>query len=222
MPIIRKKYGGEWMECKPLLTAKGENRCCKVLEVAYQLFLKNGYEKVSMNDIVKHSGGSLATLYKHFGNKEQLFINVLEQKSEELFGEWERQSMCYEGHIEEFLTAIGKLFLDLIITDDAILFHRLIVSLGYLDDTKLKKVVIHNIMSHSTHIIAAYLENEKAKGRIEVEDTMILADQFLNALEGPFLFPRLLGIEIDVSEQRQAKALKQIVTVFSRGLLIQH
>ena len=202
------------------LSCKAESRCTKFIDVAYHLFLENGYEKVSMNDIVKHAGGSLATLYKHFGNKEQLFIYVLEQKTEELFRDWAQKSVCYEGRLEAFFMEIGKLFLDLIITDDAILFNRLIVSIGYIDEIKLKKQSILDLMMHPVNVIAQYLENEKKNGRIEVEDTALCARQFLHALEEPFMFPRILGVDIDISEERCLKALHQVVTIFCRGLII--
>lgn len=200
------------------LSGKAESRCTKILDVAYRLFLDNGYENVSMNDIVKHAGGSLATLYKHFGNKEQLFLYILEQKSEEVFGEWERKSVCYKGRIEEFLMETGRMFLDLMTTPDAILFHRLITSIGYIDDSKLDKTMIQDLMSIPINVVANYLENEKAQGHIEVEDTFLVADQFLNAVKGPFLFQTILGLKIDVSEEARLKALHQIVTIFCRGL----
>ncbi|ASC93401.1 TetR/AcrR family transcriptional regulator [Sulfurospirillum diekertiae] len=200
------------------LSGKAESRCTKIIDVAYRLFLDNGYENVSMNDIVKHAGGSLATLYKHFGNKEQLFIYILEQKSEEVFGEWGRKSVCYEGRIEEFLTETGRMFLDLVTTPDAILFHRLLISIGYINDSRLNKTQIQNLMSVPVIIIANYLENEKVNGHIEVEDTYLVAEQFLNAVKGPFLFQTILGIQIDISEETRLKALKQVVTIFCRGL----
>lgn len=200
------------------LSGKAESRCTKIIDVAHRLFLDNGYENVSMNDIVKHAGGSLATLYKHFGNKEQLFIYILEQKSEEVFGEWGRRSACYEGRIEEFLMETGRMFLDLVTTPDAILFHRLLISIGYIDDSRLNKMQIQNLMSIPVNIIANYLENEKTNGHIEVEDTHLVAEQFLNAVKGPFLFQTILGIKIDISEETRLKALKQVVTIFCRGL----
>ena len=202
------------------LSGKAESRCTKFLDVAFRLFLENGYEKVSMSDIVKHSGGSLATLYKHFGSKEQLFIYILEQRTEELFGDLARKSVCYEGRLEAFLMEVGKLLLEVIITDDAILFHRLIVSLGYIDETELKKQSILNLMMLPVNVLAEYLEKEKQKGRIEVEDTALCAQQFFTALKEPFLFSRVLGIDIDISEERRLKALRQVVTIFCRGLLI--
>ena len=202
------------------LSGKAESRCQKIVDVAFRLFLDNGYEKVSMNDIVKEAGGSLATLYKHFGSKEQLLIYILAEKSEELFGEWGRRSHCYEGRLEEFFTEIGKLFFDVIRTEDAVLFHRLIISIGYIDETKLQKETILNLMMRPVFIIAEYLENEKKSGRIDVENTTLCAQQFLNALKDPFTFPRILGVEIDISEKTYLKALNQVVTIFCKGLLI--
>lgn len=202
------------------LSGKAESRCQKIVDVAYRLFLDNGYEKVSMNDIVKEAGGSLATLYKHFGNKEQLLISVLEHKSEELFGEWSRQSASYEGRLEAFLTMIGKSYLDLVTAPDAILFNRLVVSIGYLDATKQTKQIILDLMMHPIDALSCFLENEKQKGHIDVDDTKLCAHQFLNALEEPFMFPRILGVEIDLSEERCLKALNQVVTIFCRGLLV--
>lgn len=204
------------------LSGKAESRCTKIVDVAHRLFLDKGYENVSMNDIVKVAGGSLATLYKHFGNKEQLLIFVLEQKSEELFGEWGRKSASYEGRMEEFLMMIGKLYLDLIAKDDAILFNRLIVSVGYLDETKLTKQTILKVMMRPVNVIAEYLTNEKQHTRIDVDDTTLCAQQFLNALSEPFMFPRVLGVEIDISEARRFQALQQVVTIFCRGLLVQN
>jgi TetR/AcrR family transcriptional regulator, cmeABC operon repressor len=202
------------------LSGKAELRCQKIVDVAFRLFLDNGYEKVSMNDIVKEAGGSLATLYKHFGNKEQLLIYVLKQKTEELFSEWGRRSHCYKGRLEEFLMEIAKLFFDLIRSEDSVLFHRLIISIGYLDETKLQKETILNLMMHPVFIIAEYLENEKKNRRIDVENTTLCAQQFLNALKDPFIFPRILGVKIDISEETYLKASKQVVTIFCKGLLI--
>lgn len=202
------------------LSGKAESRCTKIVDVAHRLFLDRGYENVSMNDIVKEAGGSLATLYKHFGNKEQLFIYVMEQKSEELFGEWARHSVCYEGRIEAFLMMIGTSYLELVADDDAILFHRLIVSLGYLETSKLTKETILKTLTHPINVVSAYLENEKKAGRIEVDDSILCAHQFLNALEEPFMFPRVLGVETDVSEAKRQRALKQVVKIFCRGLSV--
>ncbi|MDG5748437.1 TetR/AcrR family transcriptional regulator [Qipengyuania sp. XHP0207] len=53
--------------------------CCRLdrrrralIEAARQLFVEQGYEKTTLSEIVDRAGGSLATVYKLFGNKDGL------------------------------------------------------------------------------------------------------------------------------------------------------
>lgn len=46
---------------------------------ARELFIEQGYEQTSLAEVVERAGGSLATLYKLFGNKEGLLDAVLSQ-----------------------------------------------------------------------------------------------------------------------------------------------
>jgi AcrR family transcriptional regulator len=50
-------------------------RC--ILEQARQLFFAHGYHGVSIRDIVQACGLSNAALYYHFGNKQNLFVEVI-------------------------------------------------------------------------------------------------------------------------------------------------
>ena len=46
----------------------------KIKDISLHLFLENGFDDTSINDIVKDAGCSLGTFYKHFKGKEILFI----------------------------------------------------------------------------------------------------------------------------------------------------
>jgi TetR/AcrR family transcriptional regulator len=50
-------------------------RC--ILEQAQQLFFAHGYHGVSIRDIVQACGLSNAALYYHFGNKQNLYVEVI-------------------------------------------------------------------------------------------------------------------------------------------------
>lgn len=62
--------------------------CCRldrrrraIVESARALFVEQGYEKTTLGEIVERAGGSLATVYKLFGNKDGLLEAVVfEQK----------------------------------------------------------------------------------------------------------------------------------------------
>ncbi len=49
---------------------------------ANELFLQHGYDAVSLDDIVNHAGGSKASIYKYFGNKDGLFTAICDYRRE--------------------------------------------------------------------------------------------------------------------------------------------
>ena len=49
-----------------------------LVEVAYQLFLRNGIRRVGIDTILAKSGNAKATLYKHFKSKTDLTVAALE------------------------------------------------------------------------------------------------------------------------------------------------
>jgi AcrR family transcriptional regulator len=50
----------------------------RILEAAYRLFRRQGYRRVTMDDIAAEAALTKRTLYHHFNSKDQLLANVLE------------------------------------------------------------------------------------------------------------------------------------------------
>jgi AcrR family transcriptional regulator len=50
----------------------------RILDAAYRLFRRQGYSRVSMNEIAAATGVTKRTLYYHFKSKDQLLAAVLE------------------------------------------------------------------------------------------------------------------------------------------------
>lgn len=50
----------------------------RILEGAYKLFRRQGYSRVTMDDIAAQAALTKRTLYHHFDSKDQLLANVLE------------------------------------------------------------------------------------------------------------------------------------------------
>ena len=61
----------------PNKRSRGEVRNSKLQKVAADLFLKRGYEGVTIDKIVELAGGSKSTVYSEFGGKCGLFISSL-------------------------------------------------------------------------------------------------------------------------------------------------
>lgn len=108
---------------------RGVARRQAFLQAAREVFLEQGYEAASVNDVVRLAGGSLATLYAQFGNKEGLFLAVTQDQHERLV-----QAVTPErvDHLplKEGLQVIGEQFLRTLLTRDNLAFFRLIIGEG--------------------------------------------------------------------------------------------
>ena len=58
---------------------RAEARNSKLQKVAADLFLKRGYDGVTIDKIVELAGGSKSTVYSEFGGKCGLFISSIEE-----------------------------------------------------------------------------------------------------------------------------------------------
>ena len=56
-----------------------------LVDVARQLFAKNGFEGTSMNDIAVHANRGSRTLYTYFNSKEEIYFAVIQTELERLY-----------------------------------------------------------------------------------------------------------------------------------------
>ncbi|WP_044406746.1 TetR/AcrR family transcriptional regulator [Thiomicrospira microaerophila] len=57
----------------------------KILNSALVLFVEKGYFNTSVPDLVAHSGASIGSLYKHFGDKQGLAEALMQRLTEEVY-----------------------------------------------------------------------------------------------------------------------------------------
>ncbi len=108
---------------------RGVARRQAFLEAARQVFLEQGYEAASVNDVVRLAGGSLATLYSQFGNKEGLFFAFM-QDQHDRFAREMRPDRVDNLPLEQALQIVGEHFLRRLLQKDSLAFYRLMVSEG--------------------------------------------------------------------------------------------
>lgn len=74
----------------------------RMLEVARELFVKNGYNSTTTADIVKLSGSSKGTLYYHFETKENLFLEILNIEEDRWLQLWRAEEKNCSSNAEKF------------------------------------------------------------------------------------------------------------------------
>jgi len=108
---------------------RGVARRHAFLQGAREVFLEQGYEAASVNDVVRLAGGSLATLYAQFGNKEGLFLAVVQDQHERVMAAMTPECVDHLP-LEKGLQAIGEQFMRAVLARDSLAFFRLLVGEG--------------------------------------------------------------------------------------------
>lgn len=109
---------------------RGVARRQAFLQAAREVFLEHGYEAASVNDVVRIAGGSLATLYAQFGNKEGLFLAFMQDQHDRFAREMGPPGEVDQLPLEQALQVVGEHFLRRLLARDSIAFFRLMVSEG--------------------------------------------------------------------------------------------
>src|SRR5580698_4101388 len=106
--------------------SRGEVRNSKLQKVAADLFLKRGYEAVTVDKIVELAGGSKSTVYSEFGGKCGLFISSIENLCRE--SNEPLANIDYSGlNLEQSLKKLSFHILKLITAKRSVELHRLAV-----------------------------------------------------------------------------------------------
>ena len=114
----------------------------RILDSAYELFVKNGYRGSSMRDIAENAGIKAASIYNHFDTKENIFEAVFVEKHP-LFRILEILDGVEEETGEELLTnAINHLNKEL--TNSPDLLNLFFVELVEMDGKHIPRAIETN------------------------------------------------------------------------------
>ena len=93
-----------------------EQRRQQLLDTAETLFVSQGYESTTMDDVARAAGVTRAVVYAHFANREQILLEGVRRAHEEL----DRRLSALAAHtdatvpVEEVVTRGGDLFFEML------------------------------------------------------------------------------------------------------------
>jgi AcrR family transcriptional regulator len=155
-----------------------EKRRGAMLAAAHELFLEQGYDAVSLSDVVARSGGSLSTLYGLFGNKRGLLRAVIQDQ-------FERDMRELDGLIskgsspEELLLDIAQGTQEYLTAPDMVRFMRFVIGES-LRSPEFGQKFFENVHITFTKRYAGLLSRWDAEGLLSVPDPDLAARQFIS------------------------------------------
>jgi transcriptional regulator, TetR family len=204
-----------------MATEKGRKRYELIVKTALELFLKNGYDKTSLSDIVAISGGSLANIYTFFENKEGLFKAIIEQEIDELISEIDDKIDLKISHsLEEFLTKFATIIFSIICRKKNISLGRIMMSEGPKDGGLLGRAFLDQILNKIDLVLINFLERDEIKVKLNPKfPTKFVAKSFMQSVIGVYYYDALiLNEEPKLSKKEREEHVALCVELFLNGI----
>ncbi|MBO4963869.1 MAG: TetR/AcrR family transcriptional regulator [Prevotella sp.] len=162
----------------------------KLVDVARQLFAKNGLENTTMNDIALASGKGRRTLYTYFKNKEEVYYAVikceLERLSDKLDEVAAKRTRPQDKIIELIYTHLNMI-------------KETVVRNGNLRAEFFRNIwmvekVRKNFDEDEIELFRKVYAEGKADGEFDIENIELVADithYCIKGLEVPYIYGRL-------------------------------
>ena len=188
-----------------------------LLDKASEVFLEHGYQGATIDRIIAHAGGSKATIYKNFGDKQGLFLAIMERLGRDLFEGMD--AVDWRGReAESVLQEIGEAYLKRVASPRAIGIWRLCVAeAGRSPD--LARSAFERGPGAAVSRLTGVFEQLKAQGLLKVRDPHDAARAFLALLrrDDVFLGP-LMGIAFKRSPGWRRRLAQESAAFFMNGV----
>lgn len=184
----------------------------QVLEGARQVFMSDGFEGASVDEIARAAGVSKATLYSYFPDKRLLFMEVATT-------ECQQQAQSALDNIDmaasprEVLTQTGLHFLRFITSDLGQRIFRICVAESDRFP-ELGQKFYNSGPAVFRAEMAAYFKQAEARGELRMADPILAADQFGELCKAD-VWPRLVfGVTRQVTEAELNRVVNGAVETF--------
>ena len=204
------------------ISEKGKKRYELIVKTALELFLKNGYEKTSLSDIVAISGGSLASIYTFFENKEGLFKAIIEQEIDDFIKEIDEKIDLKISHsLEEFLTKFATIILSIVCTKKSVLLSRTMISESSKNGGKLGRVFLDQILNKIDLVLINFFERDEIKAQLNPKfPAKFITKCFKQCVIGLCYYDSLmLNEEPKLSKKEREEHVTLCVELFLNGII---
>lgn len=180
------------------------------IETALLLFAEQGYNGVSMDELVTEAGGSKATLYRYFPSKRDLFLAIIDDLSSaampgEMADELDRLDL------EAALTDLGQRVATAALSERATVLFRL-ASGEAQRFPELGQVLFDHGPAVSYERLRRLIETRVAAGELVVEDAEIAAEQFIGGIVGHQQLRMALGVSRPTPAAMEARVQAAVRT----------
>lgn len=184
----------------------------QVLDGARAVFMKNGFEGASVDDIAKQAGVSKATLYSYFPDKRLLFAEVARVECLRQADNTVEMLECCNAPAQ-MLRAAGERIIAFLTSD----LGQANLRMTAAEATRFPELgqMFYDSGPGLVHDrLAAYFQLAVDAGQLKIDDVGLAADQFAELCKAGY-FPKLIcGMENEITEADLTRTLEGAIDMF--------
>lgn len=190
MPLVKC----ELSLCQVVSPSSRERRHEAILDAAEALFIEQGYDRTSLAEIVRRSGGSLATLYELFGNKQGLLHAIATRwRDQAMLTRMERTDTMAQSNVDTLMSYVAS-EQEFRNSPRAIALMRMLVS-ECLRDRDFALQIYRDLHMSAIHELSALFADWVAAGEADIDDPEAAAHLFFSIVSGDSMLSALAGVE---------------------------
>jgi TetR/AcrR family transcriptional regulator, regulator of autoinduction and epiphytic fitness len=166
-----------------------------ILESATQAFGAHGYESANVDVISDVAGVSKRTVYKQFGNKEGLFLAVLQSLMEGLAALQSDRPFSSEP-LRSQLFDFARAKTAAMASDPSWNALMRIILSAFVQNPAMARRTLQTLQ-RDDEWLCGWLEAAHASGRLRIPDPQLTARLFWATIWGAVLWPRVIGTQGD-------------------------
>ena len=186
-----------------------------ILEAAKRLFIAQGFDGTSMDQIAAGAGVSKLTVYSHFGDKETLFAAAAKAYCEQ-----QLPTSMFEAHPEvplrERLLQIARAFFAMVSAPEAVSAHRILCS-PQMAESPIPQMFWEAGPRRVQDAFATLLRMRMAAGELQVDDVARASSQFFTLLKGDPHAQLVMGCGENACHEAARAHLEASVDMFLRA-----
>jgi AcrR family transcriptional regulator len=189
----------------------------QIMLAAKDLFTSQGFGATSMDAIARKANVSKATLYAHFSGKEELFAAIVShacRAQSHLLSTPDADGL----ELTEALSEIGRNFLSLILSPQAIAIFRVVVGeTARFPD--LGRIFFESGPNQMRATLSAFLAKAAERGQLDIKEPLRAAEHLIGMLQTPVHLHVLFGVKASFTKAEVDKVVKDAVDAFLRAYL---
>jgi AcrR family transcriptional regulator len=184
----------------------------QIIDGARNVFLAQGFDAASMNDIARAAGVSKGTLYVYFNNKEELFESIVKEECDaQAEGIFDLDPK--DRDVDGVLTRLGIGYVKFLCRPEKASAVRTVIAIADRMP-EIGKRFYESGPAEGIARLAAYIDAQVEAGVLRVEDSKLAAAQFMESTHAMLFKPIVFNFAPAPSDEQVEHSVRIAVRVF--------